>query len=50
MIHLNRTLAQLRDEKLAVVEDKMLVIFDRKRLAELAGYAAMRPSLPCPLL
>jgi CRP-like cAMP-binding protein len=50
MIHLNRTLAQLRDEKLAVVEDKMLVIFDRKRLAELAGYAATRPSLPCPLL
>jgi CRP-like cAMP-binding protein len=50
MIHLNRTLAQLRDEKLAIVEDKTLVIFDRKRLAELAGYATVSPPLPHPLL
>ena len=42
MIHLNRTLAQLRDERLAVIEDKMLIIFDRGRLAELSGYEALQ--------
>lgn len=42
MIHLNRTLAQLRDERLAAIEDKMLIIFDRRRLAELSGYEALQ--------
>lgn len=41
MIHLNRTLARLRDERLAAIEDKMLIIFDRRRLAELSGYEAL---------
>jgi len=42
MIHLNRTLAQLRDERLAAIEDKMLIIHDRRRLADLSGYASLR--------
>lgn len=40
MIHLNRTLARLREERLAAIEDKMLLIYDRRRLAEISGYAA----------
>ncbi len=39
MIHLNRTLAKLREERLATIENKMLIIYDRRALAELAGYA-----------
>src|SRR5258708_37190512 len=42
MIHLNRTLAQLRDERLAALEDKTLIIHDRRRLAHLSGYASLR--------
>lgn len=38
MIHLNRPLTKLRDEGPAAIEDKILVIFDRRRLAELSGY------------
>jgi len=38
MIHLNRTLAALREQQLATIEDKMLIIFDHRRLAELSGY------------
>ncbi len=38
MIHLNRTLSRLRDDRLATIEDKMLIIFDRRRLAELSDY------------
>ncbi len=41
MIHLNRTLGHLRDEGLAAIEDKMLIVFDRRRLAELTGYEAL---------
>jgi CRP/FNR family transcriptional regulator len=40
MIHLNRTLTKLREDKLATIENKMLIIFDRRRLAELSGYGA----------
>jgi CRP/FNR family transcriptional regulator, anaerobic regulatory protein len=40
MIHLNRTLTRLRDDKLATIEDKMLILYDRRRLAELSGYGA----------
>src|SRR6185312_6255663 len=43
MIHLNRTLMRLRDDKLATIEDKMLIIYDRRRLAELSGYGAKQP-------
>src|SRR5260221_403625 len=42
MIHLNRTLTQLRDERLTALEDKTLIIHDRRRLAELSGYASLR--------
>lgn len=42
MIHLNRTLTQLRDERLAMIEDKTLIIYDRRRLAELSGYASLQ--------
>ena len=42
MIHLNRTLAQLRDERLAALEDKTLIIHDRRRLSDLSGYASLR--------
>lgn len=38
MIHLNRTLAALREQQLAAIEDKMLIIYDRRRLADLSGY------------
>ncbi|MGO8917638.1 MAG: Crp/Fnr family transcriptional regulator [Stellaceae bacterium] len=37
-IHLNRTLTRLRDDRLATVEDKMLIILNRRELAELSGY------------
>ena len=40
MIHLNRTLTQLREERLAAVEDKTLIIYDRRRLADLSSYSA----------
>ncbi len=50
MIHLNRTLGQLRDEGLAAIEDKMLIIFDRSRLAALAGYEALSVAGPRVLL
>jgi CRP-like cAMP-binding protein len=40
MIHLNRTLSRLRADRLAVIEDKMLIILDRRGLAELSGYGA----------
>lgn len=50
MIHLNRTLTQLRQEKLAVIEDRTLVIFDRKRLTELSGYQAGRLLPQHPLI
>ena len=40
VIHLNRTLTKLRDDKLARIENKMLIIYDRRRLVELAGYGA----------
>lgn len=40
MIHLNRTLTTLRDDKLATIENKMLIIYDRRRLTELSGYGA----------
>ena len=38
MIHLNRTLGALREQRLAAIEDKMLIIYDRRQLAELCGY------------
>lgn len=40
MIHLNRTLTKLRGDKLATIEDKTLIIFDRRRLCDLSGYGA----------
>lgn len=50
MIHLNRTLTQLREEKLAIAEDRTLVIFDRKRLAELSNYQPGRLLCQHPLI
>ncbi len=41
MIHLSRTLGPLRDEGLATIEEKMLIIFDRSRLPARAGYEAL---------
>src|SRR3984893_1496173 len=45
MTHLNRPLTQLRDERLAAIEDKTLIIYDRRRLADLSGYASL-PLIP----
>jgi CRP-like cAMP-binding protein len=36
--HINRTLNQFRERRLATVADGMLVVHDRRKLAELAGY------------
>jgi len=44
MIHLNRTLGELRAEKLAYIEEKILVIEDRERLSTLSGYEPIFPS------
>lgn len=38
MIHLNRTLTRLREDGLAAVEDKTLVLLDAQRLSEVSGY------------
>ena len=37
-VHVARTLESLRDRRLAEIQDSTLVIFDRPRLTELAGY------------
>lgn len=50
MIHLNRTLSRLREDRLAAIEDKMLVILDRGRLAELSGYVGEPLTAPRLLL
>jgi CRP-like cAMP-binding protein len=50
MIHLNRTLTRLRDEGLAAVEDKTLVLLDAHRLAEISDYKASKPSGDTPLV
>jgi CRP/FNR family transcriptional regulator, anaerobic regulatory protein len=49
MIHLHRTLNKLRADRLAVIEGKMLIILDRRRLAELSGYGKL-PVTPRMLL
>ena len=37
-VHVARTLESLRERKLAEIQDGTLILFDRERLAELAGY------------
>jgi len=37
-VHVARTLESLRERRLAQIQDGTLVLFDRERLAELAGY------------
>lgn len=41
-VHVARTLERLRDGKLAEIQDGVLVLFDRARLADLAGYVPLR--------
>jgi CRP-like cAMP-binding protein len=45
-MHLTRTLGQLREKRLAVIEGAVLVLYDWKGLAEIAGYVpvADRPN------
>ena len=50
MIHLNRTLSRLRGDRLATIEDKMLIILDRARLTELSGYRSEPLTMPRVLL
>jgi CRP-like cAMP-binding protein len=44
-VHVARTLERLREQRLAMVQDGVLVLFDRARLAELAGYVPVRVTL-----
>jgi CRP-like cAMP-binding protein len=44
-VHVARTLERLREQRLAMVQDGVLVLFDRARLAELAGYVPVRVAL-----
>jgi CRP/FNR family transcriptional regulator len=41
-VHVARTLDRLRERRLAEIQDGVLVLFDRARLAELAGYVPLR--------
>ena len=37
-VHVARTLDRLRERRLAEIQDGTLILFDRSKLAELAGY------------
>jgi CRP-like cAMP-binding protein len=41
-VHVARTLERLREQKLALIQDGVLVLLDRARLAEVAGYVPLR--------
>jgi CRP/FNR family transcriptional regulator, anaerobic regulatory protein len=41
-VHVARTLDSLRERRLAEIQDGTLVLFDRARLADLAGYVPLR--------
>lgn len=41
-VHVARTLDSLRERKLAEIQDGVLVLFDRVKLADLAGYIPLR--------
>lgn len=41
-VHVARTLERLREQKLALIQDSVLVLFDRSKLADLAGYVPLR--------
>ena len=41
-VHVARTLERLREQKLATIQDGVLVLLDRARLTERAGYAPLR--------
>jgi hypothetical protein len=42
LVHVARTLDELRRARLAEIQDGVLVVFDRARLADFAGYVAPR--------
>lgn len=44
-VHVARTLERLREQRLAIVQDGVLVLLNRARLAELAGYVPLRVAL-----
>jgi CRP-like cAMP-binding protein len=41
-VHVARTLERLRDQRLATIQDGVLVLLDRSRLIDLAGYVPLR--------
>jgi CRP-like cAMP-binding protein len=41
-VHVARTLERLREQRLAMIQDGVLVLLDRARLIELAGYVPLR--------
>jgi CRP/FNR family transcriptional regulator, anaerobic regulatory protein len=41
-VHVARTLERLREQRLAMIQDGVLVLLDRVRLAEMAGYVPRR--------
>ena len=43
-VHVARTLERLRQRRLAEIQDGVLVLFDRARLADLVGYVPLRPA------
>jgi CRP-like cAMP-binding protein len=44
-VHVARTLDRLRERRLAEIQDGVLVLFDRARLADLAGYVPLRVAI-----
>jgi CRP/FNR family transcriptional regulator, anaerobic regulatory protein len=44
-VHVARTLERLRQARLVEIQDGVLVLFDRARLAEIVGYLPLRPSV-----
>jgi CRP-like cAMP-binding protein len=41
-VHVARTLERLREQRLATIQDGVLVLLDRARLIDLAGYVPLR--------
>ena len=41
-VHVARTLERLREQRLATIQDGVLVLLDRPGLVELAGYVPLR--------
>ncbi len=44
-VHVARTLDRLREQKLATIQDGVLVLLDRARLIDLAGYVPLRAAV-----